>query len=272
MSYLTKSNSIGPLIQFLLNKLWAGFFDPSSGLYLPNILLNGDPSLGISSADPYNAKGPYDYKNVALPSNLQSGVCKVKDILGSPTANPDLILQNAQLVGVHAIEKNGDLLFYKDTPQFEAKVNFGTLKKVKIPIDIKAISSAEQMMIIDQPCKALKGYNSTVEADYDASITKMGLSVIASITEKSATELVITVDALSVSIDKSDLDLTIDVKGQSILSALINAAINSYKQSIINKMTQIANSQSVRSAISNFLTKEINSKLTAHIKEEQHEK
>ena len=151
---LKGDGTLGPLTRTLFEYVWKKLlFVPGSGLYVPNIIKNGDPSKGLVSFDPYNLDAPSSPLEFVVPQSTRCLACLSIEEPKIPVGKgrPTLVFENITLVNLHAIQMNGDLAFppgYK----VSANVTFGELGGQILPFTVQPHLDNKENYTFNQLC------------------------------------------------------------------------------------------------------------------------
>jgi hypothetical protein len=134
------TDTIGPLLQAILNKAWTDIlFVPGSGAYLPDLIKNGDASHGIDSYDPAMINGKQSAINVAVPQTTRDLACASGKypVIPVGVGDPTLTVDNLELINLHAVERDGVLTF-PPGDQVQGNVKFGNLGGIALPLIVQS--------------------------------------------------------------------------------------------------------------------------------------
>ena len=124
---------LGPITRAVFRSVWVRLFkdEPSNTLYLPRIIKDGYPPLGLPSYDPANPGGVSDPIPVpGVPQEVTDAACTA-DVPVSPiaTADPTLSLLNIRFTNLSAMAPV-DLAFSDTEPDLTATVRVGTEERL----------------------------------------------------------------------------------------------------------------------------------------------
>ena len=117
---------IGPITQALLQNIWKQLFNSNSPIYLPGIIKNGEPHLGLPSYDPAKFSGKsraFPIQNV--PSCVISQACTDDQSPTPPVGtDPTMQLGDVQLLNLSEMVP-GPISFAPNAPQVTIEVIVG---------------------------------------------------------------------------------------------------------------------------------------------------
>lgn len=122
-----------------MNVLWKNLFDPANAFYLPNLIQNGDPSLGQPSLDPFKPGGTSAPLALnGMPTGVANSACVNSKYRPNPiaAATPTVQLENVQATGLRAVSAGGPLVYSTTDPIVTAVFQIGTLDGVSVPLVI----------------------------------------------------------------------------------------------------------------------------------------
>lgn len=215
------NSPIGPLLQALLTLLWRRLFEPSSPIYLPNIIKNGDPSLGLPSYDPASFANPgQQFLIPGVPHGVSDSACS-SDVPISPiaTADPQLQLLNLQLIGLSEMIPQA-LSFAPNNPQFTATVSVGTQAiPFVMTTDITqqpnftfSVACCEPVNPTSRQCSATtQPWTADAQGNFSATLYAIQISLTSQLNTPSNSPPSITILNISVNVPPSQINLTFNV-------------------------------------------------------------
>ena len=132
----TASGPLGPILRGILEQTWDDLFNSGNALYLPSIILQGDPSLGLPSYDPVTITSESPLQAIGgATQDLANSACASLEFPVNPLGilPMSMSLGNLVVTGLHALSP-GSLRFSATSPSFLVSVSFGSLGETEIPL------------------------------------------------------------------------------------------------------------------------------------------
>ncbi|MBX2828929.1 MAG: hypothetical protein KTR22_12255 [Flavobacteriaceae bacterium] len=232
------SSPIGPIWQTVLKTIWKNLFDPSSSLYLPHIIKNGDPSLGLPIYDPTTVNGkskPFPIKNVD--SSVVSQACTDSQSPIPPKGSaPTLALGDVKMLNLSNMSPVS-ISFAPNTPQLTIAVTVGT---AATPFTLEYDGTNPNFYFEVQCCepvsvgssKCNKNWTTSANGQFTAKVTKFDISATATLnTPPTVPTPTITINDIDLSVAPSDIDLNFNVASlpkwaQSLAKIAVQQGVN----------------------------------------------
>lgn len=236
------NDTLGPLTQALFNFVWTKvLFVRGSSIYVPDIILNGDPSRGFVSYDPYVVTSPLAPQSVNVAQSTRDTACLRLDTPQIPigVGAPTLTLTNIKIVNLHAMQPIGGLTF---PPAYKvaAQVQLGQLDGQAMPLTFATHDPTEVSFIFCQHCcvpdastppQCIPGqdFDNYGHGTFNASITQVTMNL--SITVDPTNITVSAIDQIVVAFDPKAVTYQFTVEesggemGKEAMIAMVNAAI-----------------------------------------------
>lgn len=219
---------LGPLTQAFINKLWNSLFDPTSPVYLPNLLQNGDPSLNLPVNDPLTPSGvsqPVDL--TGTPADVANSACTSTryPILPIASATPQVQLMNVKATGLRAVSSGGPLTYSPTAPLVTGVLQFGSLAGQPIPLVLSQNDPAQPNFSFHVSCCVPVSQGSTTcsatqfpanaSGAFTATLTSVAIStqLQVNIPPGSSLSIQVTVTEVAVTLDPSDITIEVVPSG-----------------------------------------------------------
>ena len=238
---LMATGGLGPITRVLLLQLWKQLFDPTSSVYLPDLIRE-------HGLDPASVPEPQPIP-LPVPDPITSLLCSSKDRSGKGDGEPNLTLDRITLAGLHAVEK-GSLGFSSSKPTFTASVKLGHLSGTAIPLNLVIGALALHVPCCDPDDCAGDKWTSTVGGSANVVDSEATLTM----TVEVADHLDLTITELIFATEPDDVTIDVKVDGEGpIVTALVDAAVKAAKPQLINALSAFLDSDPVRAELSRLL-------------------
>lgn len=262
-----KSYPIGPIWQAVLKGIWSKLFDPSSSLYLPNIIRNGDPSLNLPSYDPATFTGKSKaFPIVGVDPSVMSQACQDDSSPIPPTgSDPTLNLGAVKIENLSNMAPVS-MTFANDAPNVTIEVIVGTPEKEFI---LKATDDTTPNFYFDVHCcspessgsdKCSREWDTSAKGQFIAKVSKFDITIASRLNTSDNSPPTITILKVDLSLDSKNLDIDFNVDSlpewaKSLVAIAIQQGINT--NAMQNIIQSFLNQDSVKGNIETLINDQL---------------
>ncbi|MDG5490530.1 hypothetical protein [Psychroserpens sp. SPM9] len=214
----TNSYPIGPIWQAVLKSIWKQLFNPNSSLYLPNIIKNGDPSLGLPSYDPATFTGkskPFIISGVD-PSVISQACTDTTSPIPPVGSEPTLALGDVLLHNLSNMS-SGNMTFATDAPNVTIDVTVGT---EETPFILEEVNATDPNFFFNVKCcdpestgsqKCNKSWSTSAHGQFQANVSAFNITLESKLNTPNGAPPTITILNIVLKVLPKDIDLNFNV-------------------------------------------------------------